>query len=178
MWRSLKHLRRWLTNANGYHHVSRWRVRGAIEDVYVLVANVAEYPRWWGDVFLQVVPSRSDGSTAEVQTTGLLPYRIHFCARLVDAVPLRQITIRTDGDFVGRGTWRLEEDGEHVNVSFDWQVWVRKPLIRHCSALFKPIFLANHCWAMATGQLRLQAVLRRQTESCRHHAPVLAFELV
>jgi hypothetical protein len=177
VWRFLKLPRPWHTRANGYHHVSRWRVRGAIDDVYVLVANVAEYPHW-GDVFLQVVPSRSDGFTTEVQTTGLLPYRINFYARLVEAVPLRQITIRTDDDFVGRGTWRLEEDCDHVNVSFDWHVRIRKPLIRRWSALLKPIFLANHCWAMATGQLRLQAVLRRQTESCRHHAPVLAFELV
>jgi len=152
-------IRRWFSKANGYHLISHWRVRGAIEDVYALIANVSEYPDWWSAVFLQVERSASDGTSGNVRTTGLLPYQIRFCARLVSGVPLKQITIRTEGDFVGRGTWRFEQDGSFVNISFDWHVRVHKPLIRRWSALLKPLFIANHRWSMARGHLQLQGKL-------------------
>lgn len=174
----LTRTRRWLSKANGYHLVSRWRIRGSIEDVYALIANVADYPHWWGDVFLHVERSASDESIGEVRTTGVLPYQIRFRGRLVNGVPLQQISIRTDGDFVGRGTWRLGQDGDHVNVSFDWYVRVRKPLIRRWSVLLKPLFVANHRWTMARGQLQLQAKLDGRSLSRQHLSPEFACDLM
>ena len=68
-------------------------------------------------------------------------------------------TIEATGDFLGRGIWSIEKDGDGVNVIFDWRLRTEKPLLRYLSFLFKPLFRANHRWAMARGQEGLQKEL-------------------
>jgi uncharacterized protein YndB with AHSA1/START domain len=35
-----------------YEFVDRWFVPAPVEDVYDVIGEPLEYPRWWGDVFL------------------------------------------------------------------------------------------------------------------------------
>jgi hypothetical protein len=53
-----------------------------------------------------------------------------------------------------------------VKVTGDWDIRADKPLLRYLSFLFKPIFSANHRWAMARGEesLRLELGRRRRSE--------------
>jgi len=55
-----------------------------------------------------------------------------------------------------------------VNVEFDWKLTADKPLIRYLSFLFKPIFSANHRWAMAQGEKGLAAELARRHPGLPH----------
>jgi hypothetical protein len=49
-----------------------------------------------------------------------------------------------------------------VNITFDWKLVAEKPLLRYLSFLFKPIFSANHRWAMARGEESLKRELARK----------------
>ena len=70
--------------------------------------------------------------------------------------------LEASGDFVGRGVWTLEQRGEWVHVIYDWRISAEKPLLRTFSFLFKPIFSANHRWAMRMGEKSLELELRRR----------------
>ena len=61
-----------------------------------------------------------------------------------------------------------------VEVTYDWRVRARKPLLRSLSWLLKPLFAANHRWAMARGAESLALELRRgraRTEAERGAVP-------
>jgi len=47
------------------------------------------------------------------------------------------------------GRWTFEQDGPCVAITYDWRIRADKPLLRRLSWLLKPIFEANHRWAMA-----------------------------
>ncbi|MBI3466865.1 MAG: hypothetical protein HY000_27950 [Planctomycetes bacterium] len=54
-------------------------------------------------------------------------------------------------------------DGDHVDVEYIWTIQANKPLLRYFSLLLRPIFSANHRWAMNRGEesLRLELARRR-----------------
>jgi hypothetical protein len=52
--------------------------------------------------------------------------------------------VQAVGDFVGRGIWRFEQVGQFVDLTYDWEVRVEKPLLRRFSFALKPLFAANH----------------------------------
>src|SRR5262249_10169024 len=73
--------------------------------------------------------------------------------------------IVASGDFDGRGEWTFVQDGSHVNIQYDWRIRAEKPLLRHLSPLLRPLFEANHQWAMAQGEesLKVELLRRRAT---------------
>jgi hypothetical protein len=70
--------------------------------------------------------------------------------------------LRLFGDFQGRGVWTFTQEGERVRVSYDWKIKAGKPLLRAFSFLLKPVFSANHRWAMAMGEKSLVLELARR----------------
>ena len=58
--------------------------------------------------------------------------------------------------------WTLTEDGEHVDVVYDWRIKAEKPLLRYGSPVLRPFFAANHRWAMAKGLESLELEVRRR----------------
>jgi hypothetical protein len=58
--------------------------------------------------------------------------------------------------------WTFVQDGANVDVTYDWRIRARKPLLRSLSWLLKPVFAANHRWAMARGEESLVLELRRR----------------
>ena len=67
-----------------------------------------------------------------------------------------------EGDFVGTGVWTLTQNGDVVDVRYDWRIRADKPLLRYGSFIFRPIFSANHRWAMARGEESLNLELMRR----------------
>jgi hypothetical protein len=72
-------------------------------------------------------------------------------------------TIEATGDLAGRGVWRLEQRGDFAAIDYDWQIDVEKPLLKPLTPILKPLYAANHRWAMARGLegLRRELVQRR-----------------
>jgi hypothetical protein len=150
-----------------YHIVSRWRVRGTPEEVYEVLDDPAELPRWWPAVYLDVKElergdPRGIGRSFRLLTKGWLPYRLNWTLRTLEKERPRRIVIEATGDFTGRGTWTITPDGPWVDALFDWDVRAEKRLLRWFSFLLRPAFAANHHWAMARGRESLELELARR----------------
>jgi hypothetical protein len=153
--------------SNDYHFVTRWRVRGSVQDVSDVLGEAEELPRWWPSVYLGVKvlepgDERGIGKVVELHTRGRLPYSLTWSFRVVESDPPRGYTIDAWGDFVGRGTWTFRQDGEYADVTYEWRIRADKPLLKWFSPILKPIFSANHRWAMARGEESLVRELERR----------------
>ena len=99
------------------------------------------------------------GRVVSLYTKGWLPYTLRWQFRVTDVSYPTGFALEAWGDFNGRGVWCFEQDGDWVNITYDWSILANKPLLRRFSLLFKPVFSANHHWAMAKGEesMRLEA---------------------
>jgi len=152
---------------NEYHFITYWRVQGSAEDAYDLIHDPAGYARWWPAVYLGVedldVGGESGlGRRVRFHTKGWLPYTLLWESCAIRAERPHMLIIRATGDFDGRGIWQFHQLGEFVEVVFDWKLTADKPLLKHASPLLKPVFEANHRWAMAQGERSLALELRRR----------------
>jgi hypothetical protein len=152
---------------NDYHFITRWRVEGTVEDVSIVLDNVADLPRWWPSVYLDVEvlepgDERGIGKLVSLYTKGWLPYTLRWRFRVTEMRYPYGSTLEALGDFVGRGIWTFEQDGPFVNITYDWKIRAAKPLLSALSFLLKPIFAANHRWAMARGEESLKLELARR----------------
>jgi hypothetical protein len=135
--------------------------------------------RWWPSVYLKVTerePGAADGvgRVVELLTRGRLPYKLHWFFRVTESCRPHGFSIEAWGDFDGRGVWTFAQDGRFVDITYDWKIRAEKPLLRYLSFMLKPVFSANHRWAMARGEESLRAELGRRAgagqQSARHSA--------
>lgn len=161
-----------------YRFVTHWRVYGTAEEVFEVLADPSDLPRWWPSVYLaveQLDPPAQDGSGRRVAllTRGWLPYQLAWVLRVTESRRPYHLSIEAEGDLEGRGVWTLEPDGAWVSVTFEWQVDANRPLLRLFAPVFQPAFQANHRWAMARGgeSLALELARRRATGPERDAVP-------
>jgi hypothetical protein len=154
---------------NDYHFVTVWQIPGDVEEVKRVIANGPDLARWWPSVYLDVQELEPGdefgvGKVIDLYTKGWLPYTLRWRFRISE---VRQdgFTLEAYGDFVGRGIWTFAQDGPNVVITYDWKIRADKPLLRYLSPILKPIFKANHRWAMAKGEesLKLELARRRAT---------------
>ncbi len=153
-------------SSNEYHFITHWRVKSTIKEVAGILDNAADLVRWWPAVYLDVQvlqPGNEQGlgKVVSLYTKGWLPYTLRWQFR-VTQVRADGFTLEAWGDFDGRGIWTFEQVGPWVNVTYDWNILAEKPLLRYFSFIMKPIFSANHRWAMAKGEESLNLELARR----------------
>ncbi|MEK6300496.1 MAG: SRPBCC family protein [Acidobacteriota bacterium] len=153
--------------ANYYHFITHWRVEGSVNKVADVLKKAEDLPRWWPSVYLDVRvldPGDEDGigKIVSLYTKGWLPYTLHWRFQVTESHYPFGFSLEASGDFDGRGIWTFEQDGEWVNVVYDWRVRADKPLLRALSFLLKPVFAANHKWAMARGEESFKLELQRR----------------
>jgi hypothetical protein len=154
-------------SSNDYNFITRWRVEGTINEVADILKDAADLPRWWPSVYLGVqVMEQGDengvGKVVSLYTKGWLPYTLRWQFRVTESRYPYGFSLEAWGDFTGSGIWTLEQDGPQVNVIYYWKISADKPLLRSLSFLFKPIFSANHKWAMARGEESLKLEIARR----------------
>lgn len=165
--------------SNDYHFITRWRVESDLQEVNAILREATDLPRWWPSVYLAVKELEAGGADGvgkviDLYTKGWLPYTLRWQFRVTESRQPHGFTLQAWGDFVGRGIWTFEQDGAFVNITYDWKVRAGKPLLRYLSFLFKPVFSANHHWAMRKGEesLKLEIARRRaQTPEERARIP-------
>ncbi len=164
--------------ANRYDFKTRWRLRATVEEVHRVLEDPHDLPRWWPSVYLAVselAPGGKDqiGREIELFTKGWLPYTLRWTFKVTENNG-RRLALEARGDFAGRGVWTFDQDGEWVNVVYDWDIAAQKPLLRRLSFILKPVFAANHHWAMRQGEKSLQLELARrraETPAARRAIP-------
>ena len=156
---------------NDYHFITVWHIPGTIKEVFtVLFADSVALKDWWPSVYLDVkILEQGDangiGQKVELFTKGWLPYTLRWNFVVTENEPPHHVKIVADGDFVGRGIWTLEEEGDQVKVTYDWKISAEKGLLKTLSFIMKPIFGANHRWAMGMGEKSLLLELQRRRAS-------------
>jgi len=164
--------------SNDYHFVTIWHVPATREEISEIVGDAGGLARWWPSVYLDVAvvePGGSDGvgRLVSLYTKGWLPYTLHWRFTVTAADPPAGFSLEARGDFVGRGIWSFEVErplkdpaGPLTSVTYDWLVLAEKGLLKHLSLVMKPVFAANHRWAMARGEdsLLLELARRRATD--------------
>ncbi len=160
--------------SNDYHFITHWRVEATCEDVADVLKEAKDLPRWWPSVYLaveEIEPGDENGvgRVVSLHTKGWLPYTLRWQFRVTESNYPRGFSLEAWGDFLGRGVWTFEQDGRFVNVTYDWRIRAEKKLLQSLSFLLKPVFSANHRWAMARGEesLKLELARRRKTEEVK-----------
>ncbi len=167
---------------NDYHFFTTWRLQATLQEVVEAMSDPTELARWWPSVYLGVTEiepgdEHGIGKTFVLHTKGWLPYTLRWQMRVAD---LRegQLTITASGDFTGRGIWTAREAPPWTVLTYDWKIRANKPLLQNLSWALKPIFAANHRWAMAQGERSLQHELERRRSDAEGkpvtHAPRMA----
>lgn len=152
---------------NDYHFITHWHVKSSLEEVNAVLADAEALPRWWPAVYLDVrILAAGDatgvGRVVSLFTKGWLPYTLRWQFKVTDVNGLNGFTLQAVGDFVGRGIWTFEQDGEFVNITYDWKISAEKGVLITFSFIMKPIFSKNHLWAMRKGEESLQLELQRR----------------
>ena len=161
-----------------YEFISRWRVDGTCGEVADILGDPMAFARWWPAVYLGVQEVRPPderglGRRTRFLSKGWLPYTIRWESEMVESRYPHGFTIIANGDFEGRGIWTFEQEGSNVLVTYDWRLSAEKPLLRNLSFLLRPLFEANHRWAMAQGEESLKLeLLRRRASSDAARASV------
>lgn len=156
--------------SSDYEFVTVWRVPGTTAEVRQVLSDGRTLPRWWPSVYLEVEPrvegdARQLGSVIDLHTKGWLPYTLRWTLTITEPITDTGFALSAAGDLNGTGVWTFEQDGPEVVITYVWKVSAAKPLLRRLSWLLRPVFAANHRWAMARGEESLRLELRRNRAS-------------
>lgn len=152
---------------NAYHFITHWRVAGTAGEVSAVISDALALPHWWPAVYLsaqelQAGDEQGVGRRISLHTKGWLPYTLKWQFVVTAADAPRRLALVATGDFEGTGHWTFAQDGAFTNVTYDWRLVAEKPLLRYFSLIARPLFAANHRWAMARGEGSLERELRRR----------------
>ncbi|WP_461165281.1 SRPBCC family protein [Arthrobacter sp. R4-81] len=167
---------------NDYDFFTVWRVPGTVDEVLAILTDAGSLPFWWPSVYLSVVPEPSTGGDSaegdpgqdgdgdptgagqryHLHTKGWLPYTLRWTMTPEGPATREGFALSATGDLTGTGRWSFSQDGPETVVTYRWQVSAEKPLLRRLGWLLKPVFSANHRWAMARGEESLTLELRRR----------------
>jgi hypothetical protein len=153
--------------SHAYQFVSRWRVEGTCGEVADILGDPLALADWWPSVYLRVEElrppdARGAGRRVRLHTKGWLPYTLRWEFEVVESRYPYGFTLIAAGDFEERGVWTFEQNGADVDMIYDWRISAEKPLLKHLSFLLKPVFEANHRWAMTQGEKSLELELARR----------------
>jgi hypothetical protein len=154
-----------------YQFLTTWQVHATPQEVVDVLSDASVLPRWWPSVYLEAkVVETGDpagvGRVVDLWTKGWLPYTLRWRFRVTESDPPRTFSLEAEGDFVGRGVWTFTEEvapgaGPMTRVEYDWRISAQKRLLQVLSPVMRPVFGANHRWAMAQGERSLRLELAR-----------------
>lgn len=170
-----------IPQTSDYRFLTTWRLKASCEAVYRTLEEVEALATWWPSVYLDVKVLEKGqpggvGKLVELYTKGWLPYTLRWHFRVTSAQFPHGFSLQALGDFVGTGVWQFRQDGEYCIVTYDWRISAEKPLLKKLTWLLRPLFSANHEWAMRKGLESLELeLLRRQGEREVPQAPKPTF---
>lgn len=152
-----------------YQFFTEWRVAGTVHEVMSVLGDddPTSVTRWWPCVYLTVTEIEPGGEgglgrVLDLYTKGWLPYTLRWTLHVTEPLTDVGYALAATGDLEGTGRWAFRQDGPEVVVTYDWRVQATKPLLRRLTWLLRPVFSANHHWAMRRGEESLRLELRRR----------------
>lgn len=152
-----------------YHFFTEWELEATPEEVYRTLEDVNALSRWWPSVYLDVKILEKGapggvGKRVALYTKGWLPYTLKWEFVTTASNFPEGYQLEALGDFKGKGVWRFQAipNTNRCKATYDWQISAEKPLLKYLSFIFRPLFAANHHWAMRKGEQSLKLELLRQ----------------
>lgn len=152
---------------NEYHFITTWKIKATCEEVYQTLEDIDTLADWWPSVYLDVKVLERGlpggvGKIVSLYTKGWLPYTLRWKFRVTETRFPSGFSLDAYGDLAGRGIWTFIQDGDDCLIKYDWKIDAEKPLLRNLSFIMKPVFSANHHWAMKKGEESLVLELQRR----------------
>lgn len=150
-----------------YNFLSTWKVQATCEEIYRLLEDVEALTQWWPSVYLDIKVLEKGqpggiGKLVELYTKGWLPYTLRWKFRVTQTDFPNGFALEALGDFVGTGVWKFVQNGDCCIITYDWRISAEKPLLKKMTWAMRPVFAANHQWAMKKGLESLLLELRRR----------------
>jgi uncharacterized protein YndB with AHSA1/START domain/quercetin dioxygenase-like cupin family protein len=149
-----------------YVFVDEWDVAAPLEPVFDALADGRTYPLWWKPVYISVEAEGppAAGQVSKQHFKGRLPYHLHTSSTITEYEPPHSLVADVEGDLRGRGVWTLTDAGNGVtHVRFDWSVYADRKLLRTLTPVLRPLFRANHNWAIARAMEGLEPYAQATT---------------
>lgn len=149
---------------------SCWDIDVNISELDFVIDEPRLITNWWAAVFLKVEILggsyySDEGLKVRLWTKGLMPHSFKFLARVFHDKTKNQVMVKTDGDFNGIGTISISPIGRNQSqIHINWRTCVNNHYLYPLMMLVKPIFIANHKWAMRRGEQGIkQELLHRKS---------------
>jgi hypothetical protein len=155
---------------NRYCFRNTWRLEAPLEEVYRVLEDIGEYPRWWPEVRRV---DRIDDDTVRIVARSLLPYSLTFEAsdsRGKERAGVLEVVMR--GDLEGYSRWSLVGEGSGTRATFEEDVIARKTLLRRLALIARPFFRWNHAVMMRHGRRGLDVYLAGYRAGAKHSVEV------
>jgi uncharacterized protein YndB with AHSA1/START domain len=151
--------------AREYVFVDEWDVDAPPDAVFDALADTGTYPEWWKPVYLSCETDGPPeiGRESRQHFKGRLPYTLKTRSTITRLERPRIVEADVVGDLRGRGLWTLTPRDGGTHVRFDWRVFADRPLLRTLTPLLRPLFRANHNWAIARAMEGLEPYARRRS---------------
>jgi uncharacterized protein YndB with AHSA1/START domain len=156
-----------MSKSSEYQFITHWHVEASPQEVYEIITDSAKLTDWWPAVYLDLKVLEKGGENGinklvELYTKGWLPYTLRWKFRVIKVNKPYSIEIKAIGDFDGGGIWTFEPTETGTNITYNWRIEAKKPILKKLSWLMKPAFSANHLWAMRKGEESLKLEIRRR----------------
>lgn len=134
---------------NTYRFRSVWHVDACPDAVYGLLADIANYPKWWPEIR---AAKKIDDECGELTCRSFLPFdivvQVRHSIRDQQAGLLRA---SLSGDLEGFASWEIIGRDGGTDLVFHQDVVVHKVLLRRLVLIAKPFFRGNHDLMMRGG---------------------------
>jgi uncharacterized protein YndB with AHSA1/START domain len=164
-----------------YSFATHWRAEAPIDDVFVAIADVDQWPAWWRGVRSATMierPADARGNGDGVGTRyrfafrSRLPYSLVFELVVTEADRPTLLVGRASGELEGTGRWTLAPaaDGtDATDVTYEWNVRTTRWWMNLLGPVARPVFAWNHDAIMDWGRIglahRLGAPVKRRQPS-------------
>jgi len=149
------------TAGSHYSFSSRWHLSAPQEQVWRAFEELLPSE----DPFVFWPGMRSERRGEDIQVTAGSPvgYTLRFRVYNIEPTPMEQVTLRADGDLLGRATMRLGAvDDLNSTIDVSWHVDVTQPWMRRMRFVLRPVFVLAHDAVMRAGERGLNAWLLKE----------------
>jgi uncharacterized protein YndB with AHSA1/START domain len=136
--------------------ISRFHIAAEPMVVWRALTQVSDWQQWWPAVAAVERPDAaheqgSVGAVAFIDWKSPLGYRFRVKATTLHVDRPRSIEARVEGDLHGHGLWVLEPQERGVDVTYRWDLELRRPWMRRWAWLLRPLFAWSHFRVVRSG---------------------------